>query len=57
LQTTNLSRHQRELVNSISLATNATTEMLHTLLDYSRIEAGVVEAQREHSDYRVCSAK
>lgn len=45
LQTTNLSRHQRELVNSISSATNATTEMLHTLLDYSRIEAGVVEPQ------------
>jgi len=45
LQTTNLSPHQRELVNSISSATNATTEMLHTLLDYSRIEAGVVEPQ------------
>lgn len=45
LQTTNLSQHQRELVNSISSATNATTEMLHTLLDYSRIEAGVVEPQ------------
>jgi signal transduction histidine kinase len=41
LQTTDLSRHQRELVHSISLATTATTEMLNTLLDYSRIEAGV----------------
>lgn len=45
LQTTDLSRHQRELVHSISLATTATTEMLNTLLDYSRIEAGVIEAQ------------
>lgn len=45
LQTTDLSRQQRELVNSISQATNATTEMLHTLLDYSRIEAGVIEPQ------------
>jgi signal transduction histidine kinase len=45
LQTTKLSSPQRELVNSICSAANATTEMLHTLLDYSRIEAGIVETQ------------
>lgn len=43
LQTTKLSTPQRELVNSICSAAKATTEMLHTLLDYSRIEAGIVE--------------
>lgn len=43
LQSTKLSESQRELVQSICAAANATTEMLHTLLDYSRIEAGVVE--------------
>ena len=45
LQSTNLSTEQKQLVESICSAANATTEMLHTLLDYSRIEAGVVETQ------------
>lgn len=45
LQSTKLSPTQQELVNSICSAANATTEMLHTLLDYSRIEAGVVAPQ------------
>lgn len=51
LQSTPLSVSQRELVQSISSAANATTEMLHTLLDYSRIEAGVIAPQMR--DFRL----
>lgn len=45
LQASELNEPQRHLVNNICSAADATTEMLHTLLDYSRIEAGVIEAQ------------
>ena len=39
---TNLTAEQRSLVSNISTASLATAEMLDTLLDFSRIEAGVV---------------
>ena len=42
---TPLSTHQRELVGNISSASAATADMLNTLLDFSRIEAGVVSPQ------------
>jgi signal transduction histidine kinase/CheY-like chemotaxis protein len=45
LQSTKLTVIQTELVQSICSAANATTEMLHSLLDYSRIEAGVINVQ------------
>jgi len=43
LDGTNLTAPQRELVANIRNAANNCADMLHTLLDYSRIEAGVVE--------------
>lgn len=42
---TDLSAEQRGLVSNISSASSATAEMLDTLLDFSRIEAGVVNPQ------------
>ena len=42
---TNLTAEQRSLVSNISTASSATAEMLDTLLDFSRIEAGVVNPQ------------
>ena len=42
LMHTQLSAEQRGLVSNISSASSATAEMLDTLLDFSRIEAGVV---------------
>jgi signal transduction histidine kinase/ActR/RegA family two-component response regulator len=45
LARTTLSPEQRELIASIRSAADASSDMLHTLLDYSRIEAGVVEPQ------------
>lgn len=42
---TELSAEQRSLVSNISSASSATAEMLDTLLDFSRIEAGVVSPQ------------
>lgn len=43
LDGTELTGTQRELVANIRSAANNCADMLHTLLDYSRIEAGVVE--------------
>jgi len=43
LDSTELTATQRELVANIRSASNNCADMLHTLLDYSRIEAGVVE--------------
>jgi CheY-like chemotaxis protein/anti-sigma regulatory factor (Ser/Thr protein kinase) len=40
-----LNPQQRELVNSAHAASNASSELLNALLDFSRIEAGVVEPQ------------
>jgi len=42
---TNLSPAQHELVASAGAACSASAEMLNTLLDFSRIEAGVIEPQ------------
>jgi signal transduction histidine kinase/ActR/RegA family two-component response regulator len=42
-----LSDLQRELLDSARSASEASAGMLHTLLDFSRIEAGVVEPQCE----------
>ena len=42
---TSLTTHQRELVGNIGSASAATADMLDTLLDFSRIEAGVVSPQ------------
>ena len=51
LARTPLDEQQRQLVNGIQAATQASSEMLHSLLDYSRIEAGVVTP--EISAFRV----
>ncbi len=45
LSRTELSNHQRELVNSAHAASDASSELLNSLLDFSRIEAGVIEPQ------------
>ena len=45
LQHTTLTAEQRELVGNISAASTASADMLDTLLDFSRIEAGVVSPQ------------
>ncbi|WP_397441695.1 hybrid sensor histidine kinase/response regulator [Polaromonas sp. UC242_47] len=45
LSRTELSPHQRELVACVGSASHASAEMLNTLLDFSRIEAGVIEPQ------------
>ncbi|WP_051516441.1 hybrid sensor histidine kinase/response regulator [Herbaspirillum sp. RV1423] len=45
LARTELAPAQRQLIASIRSASDASADMLHTLLDYSRIEAGVVEPQ------------
>ncbi len=45
LSRTELNRAQRELLASAGAASSAAAEMLNTLLDFSRIEAGVVEPQ------------
>ncbi len=43
LSRTELNPSQREILTSASAASSASAEMLDTLLDFSRIEAGVVE--------------
>lgn len=45
LTRTELTAQQRELLASASAASDASAEMLNTLLDFSRIEAGVIEPQ------------
>jgi signal transduction histidine kinase len=45
LARTELSAFQREVLSSANAASEASGEMLNTLLDFSRIEAGVVEPQ------------
>jgi CheY-like chemotaxis protein/two-component sensor histidine kinase len=45
LSRTQLTAQQRELLTSASAVSAASAEMLNTLLDFSRIEAGVVEPQ------------
>lgn len=40
---TELSEHQRELLANARAASDASNEMIKTLLDYSRIEAGVIK--------------
>lgn len=47
LARTPLTAQQRELLASARAAGEASAEMLNTLLDFSRIEAGVVEPQRQ----------
>lgn len=45
LSRTKLDAHQTEVLASARLASQASSDMLNTLLDFSRIEAGVVEPQ------------
>ncbi|MBI3478828.1 MAG: response regulator [Nitrosomonadales bacterium] len=45
LSRTELTAHQQDLVASARAASQASSEMLNTLLDFSRIEAGVIEPQ------------
>jgi CheY-like chemotaxis protein/two-component sensor histidine kinase len=45
LSRTELNNHQRDLVNSAHAASDASSELLNSLLDFSRIEAGVIEPQ------------
>jgi signal transduction histidine kinase/ActR/RegA family two-component response regulator len=45
LSRTKLDDHQRNLVNSAHAASDASSELLNALLDFSRIEAGVIEPQ------------
>lgn len=45
LSRTTLSVQQRELLVNISAASSASVEMLNTLLDFSRVEAGVIQPQ------------
>jgi two-component system, sensor histidine kinase len=45
LSRTKLDAHQAEVLASARLASQASSDMLNTLLDFSRIEAGVVEPQ------------
>jgi len=40
---TELSEHQRQLLSNARAASDASNEMIKTLLDYSRIEAGVIK--------------
>ena len=47
LSHTGLNDHQRELLASAELARESTAEMLNTLLDFSRLEAGVIEPQMQ----------
>lgn len=47
LSRTPLNAQQRELVNNISAVSGASADMLNTLLDFSRIEAGVVSPRME----------
>lgn len=42
LSQTDLAEHQRGIVRSAQAANHASTDMLNTLLDFSRLEAGVV---------------
>ena len=44
---TALTAHQAELLASARIASRASQEMLNTLLDFSRIEAGVVQPHRQ----------
>ncbi|WP_371325311.1 hybrid sensor histidine kinase/response regulator [Dechloromonas sp. ZY10] len=45
LRNTPLSPKQQELIDHLTTATNASSEMLHTLMDFSRIEAGNITPQ------------
>ncbi len=47
LARTDLTAYQRELLSSARAALEASGEMLNTLLDFSRIEAGVVKPQTQ----------
>ncbi|MBI5891703.1 MAG: response regulator [Nitrosomonadales bacterium] len=47
LSRTDLTEYQRELLGSARATSEASGEMLNTLLDFSRIEAGVIEPQMQ----------
>lgn len=47
LSLTSLTPHQSELLNHSRAASEATGELLNALLDFSRIEAGVIEPQMQ----------
>lgn len=46
LSRSDLSENQRKVLNQARAASQASAQMLNTLLDFSRIEAGVIEPQR-----------
>ncbi len=48
LSSTTLNAQQQKLLEQIRLASDATNNMLNTLLDFSRIEAGAVEARMQN---------
>ncbi len=48
LKNTDLNADQQSLVNNIELASSSTQDMLDSLLDYSKLDAGVVEAYPTH---------
>ena len=45
LSRTKLSEHQRDLLDKARIASDASSDMINSLLDYSRIEAGVIIAK------------
>lgn len=47
LSRTALTAHQRELLDSVCAASAASADMLNTLLEFSRVESGVIEPQVE----------
>lgn len=47
LSRTKLDGHQQQLLNSARVTSEDSSEMLNTLLDFSRIEAGVIEPHRQ----------
>jgi signal transduction histidine kinase len=48
LSRTSLDADQRKLLGNLRNANTATAEMLDTLLDYSRVEAGAIQPQRKN---------
>jgi signal transduction histidine kinase/CheY-like chemotaxis protein len=47
LQRTELNRKQRELLDHVEASASASCEMLNTLLDFSKLEAGVIKARAQ----------
>lgn len=50
LSRTDLTPHQRKLLENVRAASNASVDLLNTLLDFSRIESGVIVPKRQDFD-------